>query len=405
MIKDNSTVAGTISPKIPRPIRVMRVIARLNVGGPTIHVALLTQQLGPPDYESTLVCGKIDPEEGDMAYYAESRGVHPLVLPELGREVNPIGDFKAIWALYRLMRQLRPDIVHTHTAKAGFTGRVAAKLAGVPVIVHTFHGHVFRGYFGPSKTRVFILLEQLAARLSDAIITLTERLRSELADEYHITRASKIVVLPLGFDLTPFTTAARKSGDFRRAWSIPADAPLIGIVGRMVPVKNHALFLDAAAQVRARLPDARFVLIGDGELRQVIEAQVAALGLRDAVIFTGWQRDLAPAYADFDALVISSVNEGTPVSIIEALATGCPVVATAVGGLPDLLDRGALGTLVPSENVAALASALIETLTQPPDGGRARALMQERYSIERLSADLDRLYRALLARKRPREFG
>ncbi len=404
MPKDISTVAGMTSQKMSRPIRVLRVIARLNVGGPAIHVALLTQQLGPPAYESTLVCGNIDPAEGDMAYYAESRGVHPVVLPELGREVNPIGDLKAIWVLYRLMRQLKPDIVHTHTAKAGFTGRVAAKLAGVPVIVHTFHGHVFRGYFGPTKTRVFIVLEQIAARLSDVIITLTDKLRSELADEYHITRADKIIVLPLGFDLSPFATATRKSGDFRRAWSIPADAPLIGIVGRMVPVKNHALFLDAAAKVRTQLPAARFVMIGDGELRAAIESQVDMLGLRDAVTFTGWQRDLAPAYADLDALVISSVNEGTPVSIIEALATGCPVVATAVGGLPDLLDAGALGALVPSENVDALASALVDTITHPPDTSRARALMQERYSVERLAADLDRLYRALLARKRPSEF-
>src|SRR5688572_18747118 len=133
---------------LDKPIRILRIIARLNIGGPAIHVALLTEKLGAPDYESTLVCGNIDADEGDMAYYAESRGVHPLILPQLGRAVNPLSDAKAIYALYKLIRRLKPDIVHTHTAKAGFTGRVAARLAGVPVIVHTFHGHVFRGYFG-----------------------------------------------------------------------------------------------------------------------------------------------------------------------------------------------------------------------------------------------------------------
>lgn len=382
-----------------RPIRILRIIARLNVGGPAIHVALLTERLSPPEYESLLVCGNIDPTEGDMAYFARERGVEPLVLPELGRALNMVSDLRTIWKLYRLMRRYRPDIVHTHTAKAGFTGRLAARLAGVPVIVHTFHGHVFRGYFSPAKTRVFLLLERLAARMSDAVLTLTETLRSELADEFRVTSRERITVLPLGFDLSPFLTAERRSGAFRRDWNIPPGVPLIGLVGRMVPVKNIPLFLQAAALVRAERPEARFVLIGDGELRGQLEAQVDELGLRPAITFTGWQRDLAPAYADMDVLVISSVNEGTPVSVIEALATGCPVVATAVGGLPDLLDHGALGKLVPSGDAGALAQAILETLRQPYDGAAARRLMGERYGIDRLVADLDTLYRNLLRAK------
>jgi len=382
-----------------RPIRILRIIARLNVGGPAIHVALLTERLSPPEYESLLVCGNIDPTEGDMAYFARERGVEPLVLPELGRALNMVSDLRTIWKLYRLMRRYRPDIVHTHTAKAGFTGRLAARLAGVPVIVHTFHGHVFRGYFSPAKTRVFLLLERLAARMSDAVLTLTETLRSELADEFRVTSRERITVLPLGFDLSPFLTAERHSGAFRRDWNIPPGVPLIGLVGRMVPVKNIPLFLQAAALVRAERPEARFVLIGDGELRGQLEAQVDELGLRPAITFTGWQRDLAPAYADMDVLVISSVNEGTPVSVIEALATGCPVVATAVGGLPDLLDHGALGKLVPSGDAGALAQAILETLRQPYDGAAARRLMGERYGIDRLVADLDTLYRNLLRAK------
>ncbi len=338
-----------------RPIRILRIIARLNVGGPAIHVALLTEKLGAPTYESTLVCGTVGEDEGDMQYYAEAHGVHPIIIPELGRSLQPLSDVVTIWKVYRLIRQYKPDVVHTHTAKAGFVGRVAAWLAGVPVIVHTFHGHVFRGYFSPTMTRVFLMLERITARMSDTVITLTEGLRRELADEYHIARKSKITVLPLGLDLQPFAAAVRKNGAFRRESHIPADVPLIGIVGRLVTVKNHRLFLDAAALVHAQKPDAHFVIVGDGDLRAEIEAQVDALGLRDVVVFTGWVRDVTPVYADLDVNVISSVNEGTPVSVIEALTAGCPVVATAVGGLPDLLDQGELGELVPSGDAEALA--------------------------------------------------
>lgn len=376
----------------------MRIIARLNIGGPAIHVALLTQRFGPPDYESQLVCGNIDEAEGDMAYFARERGVEPVIVPALGRALNPIGDLRTIWTLYRMMRRYQPDVVHTHTAKAGFTGRIAAWLAGVPVIVHTFHGHVFRGYFSPAKTRLFLLLERLTARMSDAVITLTEALKREIADEFHVTRSDRIVVLPLGFDLSPFLSAERRNGAFRREWGVADDALLIGIVGRLVPVKNHALFLQAAAQVYAARPETRFALVGDGELRAELEAQVDALGLRDAVIFTGWQRDLARVYADLDMLVISSVNEGTPVSVIEALSAGCPVVTTAVGGLPDLLEGGRLGALVPSEDADALAAALLDPQKPQPDAA-TRQLMHQRYSVDRLVSDLDSLYRSLLRQK------
>lgn len=382
-----------------KPIKVLRIIARLNVGGPAIHVSLLTAKLAPPDYESVLVCGNIGPGEGDMAYYAEALGVTPVILPALGRALHPLRDLATLWTLYRLIRQHRPDVVHTHTAKAGFVGRVAAWLAGVPVIVHTFHGHVFHGYFSPAKTRLFLLLERLTGRMAAAIITLTDSLRDELADTYGIAPRDKFRVLGLGLNLAPFAETPRHAGAFRAGWGIPADVPLIGIVGRLVPIKNHALFVEAAARVRETLPDARFVIVGDGETRAAVEAQIAALGLTDAVIFAGWQRDLAPAYSDLDALVISSDNEGTPVAVIEALSGGCPVVATAVGGVAALLDDGAFGALVPPGDAPALASAIVDTIQHPPDVAPAQAAMLARYSIDRLVRDLDRLYRELLARR------
>lgn len=383
----------------PRPIRIMRIIARLNIGGPAIHVSLLTAKLGAPDYESMLVCGTIDPDEGDMSYFAKQNGVEPVIIPELGRSLNPLRDLMTTWKLYKLMRAFKPDVVHTHTAKAGFVGRWAARLAGVPVIVHTFHGHVFKGYFGTVKTRLFLLLERWTARISDGIITLTDGLRRELADTYRITRKGRITVLPLGLNVDLFAQTPRKTGLFRQTCGIPPEVPLIGIVGRLVPIKNHPLFLQAAAKIKQRLPDAHFVIIGDGETRADLETLAGRLGLRAAVTFTGWIKDLSPAYADMDVLVISSFNEGTPISVIEALAAGCPVVTTAVGGLPDLLNQGQLGALVPSGDVQALAEAVINTYHHPPDYKPVQQVMLDRYGIERLVQDLDSLYRGLLAKK------
>ncbi len=385
-----------------QPIRILRIIARLNIGGPAIHVTLLTKKLAPPDYESILLCGMIGETEGDMTYYAAQHDVEPRIMAELGREISPIRDLATIWKLYRLIRELKPDIVHTHTAKAGFVGRLAAKMAGVPVIIHTFHGHVFRGYFNETTTRLFILLERVAASVSDTVITLTEGLRRELADEFKITRRSRITVLPLGLDLEPFVKLTRNSGGFREKYGIPADAPLIGLIGRFVPVKNHALFLTAAAKLRDRLPGVCFALVGDGELRAEIEAQIDSLGLRDCVTITGWIEDTTPVYAALDALAISSVNEGTPVTVIEALAAGVRVAATAVGGVPDLLDQGQLGMLVPSGDSDALADALYTLVTTPQDAGQiaqSQALMLDRYGIDRLVRDLDGVYRGLLLAK------
>lgn len=382
------------------PMRIMRIIARLNIGGPAIHVALLTARLGPPNYESLLVCGQIDPEEGDMSYYASEQQVQPVIIEELGRELHPLRDLRALLRLYRLMREFRPHVVHTHTAKAGFVGRVAAWLARVPVIVHTFHGHTFHGYFGPLRTGLFIWLERITARMSDTIITLTEGLRRELADHYRITRRSRITVLPLGLDLERFAAIKRRHGAFRAQHGIALETPLVGIVGRLVPVKNHTLFLQAAARVCEELPEARFVIVGDGETRAALETQAADTGLAGRVIFTGWQKDVGPIYSDLDVNVISSLNEGTPVSVIESLAAGCPVVSTAVGGVPDLLDGGALGRLVPGGDAAALAAAIVETIRQPPDMAGPQQAMLDRYGIDRLVRDLEGLYRGLLAKKR-----
>lgn len=383
-----------------RPIRIMYIIARLNIGGPAVHVVLLTERLGPPAFESILVCGRVGPQEGDMAYLAAQHGIEPLYIAELGRELSPLRDIVTLVKLWRLMRRTRPDIVHTHTAKAGFVGRWAAWLARVPVRVHTFHGHVFHGYFGPAKTRLFLWLERLTARLTTRLITISPGLRDELANTYYIAPAHKIEVVPLGLDLQAFADTPRHAGIFRRQFDIPPEAPLVGIVGRLAPIKNHELFLQMAARIvqNPALCAARFAIVGDGECRAGIEARVSELGLDKHVLFTGWQTDLRYAYSDMDALVITSHNEGTPDSLIEALAAGAPVVATAVGGVPDLLRNGEYGRLVPPGDPDRLAEAVIAALEERSvDRAGAQQAILANYGIDRLVADLARLYRALLA--------
>lgn len=386
--------------QLPRPVRVMRVIARLNVGGPAVHVALLTAGLNDGAFESRLVTGVLGEGEGDMSYLAREMGVEPVVVPSLQREISPAGDTRALRALVRLMREFRPHVVHTHTAKAGFVGRLAARLAGVPVVVHTFHGHVFHGYFGPAKTRLFIALERLAARGSDAILTVSDRLRDELIN-YRIAPAEKIRVLPLGLPLAPLADLTAERGQLRAGSGGSTAQQLVGIIGRLVPVKNHELFLAAAARVQAEMPEARFVIVGDGERRAALEALAREHGLGEAVTFTGWRSDLPAVYADLDAVVISSRNEGTPVSLIEAMAAGVPVVSTEVGGVGDLLGGGEYGRLVPPGDADALAGGILAALREGPGPRteRARHYALAQYDAARLVRDIRELYAALLAQK------
>jgi glycosyltransferase involved in cell wall biosynthesis len=387
---------------MPDPIRVMRIITRLNIGGPAQHVVLLTAALNDADFQSTLVTGLVGAEEGDMTDYARAHGVEPVVIPWIGREISPKDDLRALLALRRLMARERPDVVHTHTAKAGWLGRLAAYTSGVPAIVHTFHGHVFWGYFGPAKTRFFIHLERLAARLSSVILTISERLRQDLI-RFRIAPPDRIRVVPLGLELAHLSETHPLRGEWRRELGISTDSPLIGIIGRLVPIKNHALFLEAARLVREHLPEAHFVIVGDGECRDALQALTDQLGLAQSVTFTGWRRDLPAVYADLDVLVVSSRNEGTPVSVIEAMAAGVPVVATRVGGIPDLLQDGALGALTPSEDGSALANAVLAMLRQR-DAHRltkARDWVLAHYSIDRLANDTRTLYQALLQGKQP----
>jgi glycosyltransferase involved in cell wall biosynthesis len=386
-------------------IRVLRIIARLNVGGPAIHASLLTDRLDPSRYESTLAAGAVEPTEGD--YLAlQGRTLPRLVeVGGLGREIRGAQDLAALAALVRLVRRLRPHIVHTHTAKAGTLGRLAAWLCRVPVVVHTYHGHVLRGYFSPAKTRAFAAIERALARVTDALVAVSPRVRQELL-ELGIGRADRFEVVPLGLDLEPFASAERRRGELRRELGLDAATPLAGIVARLVPIKAHEILLAAARLLADRPAPPRVVIAGDGERRAELEALAAADGLRGRVHFLGWRADLPRIYADLDVVVLCSRNEGSPVALIEAMAAGRPVVATRVGGVPDVVIDGESGLLVPEDDAPALAQAIARVLDEGElarrlgAAGRRQAL--ERFGAGRLVRDIDALYARLLTEKRVR---
>jgi len=381
------------------PIRVMNVISRLNIGGISPFLIPLTAILHQMGYESQLVAGTVGAREGDMTYLANA-DVRLISVPSLGREISPLRDMATIRQLAALMRRERPHIVHTHTAKGGFAGRIAAWLARVPIILHTYHGHVFSGYFGPAKTRVYLTLEQFCGRVSTRILTVADSLRRELVEDYHVGPARKVEVVIPGYPLDHLMSLARPSGDLRTHFNIPAAAPLIGIVGRLVPIKNHALFLRAAQIVHQQRPDARFLIVGDGELRAEVEAQITALGLAECTHITGWITDLTEIYGALDALAITSKNEGLPSSVIEALVTGLPIAGTAVGGVRDMLANG-LGLLVPPDDTQALATALLRLISDSQVQSKAmlnRSAAFQLYDIHPAAQRLHAYYQQLLSR-------
>ncbi len=388
------------APPARRGVRVLRLFSRLNVGGPSVHVILLTAGLKDRGYETQLVIGQESPREGNLLDLAARKGVACVAMPGLGREVRPWRDLRALLGLYRLMRSFRPHIVHTHTAKAGMLGRLAARVAGVPVVVHTFHGHVLRGYFGPVTTAFYRAMERRLGASSDVLVAVSDAVKRDLV-ALGVAPAAKIRVIPLGLDLEPLAGTLPR-GSLRGEAGVPGDAPLVGIVGRLAPIKDVGTFLRAAAAVRAEVPAARFAVVGDGEERGRLEAERARLGLEQCVFFHGWRRDMAAVYGDLDVVVNCSRNEGTPVALIEALAAGRPVVATRVGGTADLLGDGRRGLLVPPGDAAALAAGVVGALRRS-DSLLARvregqAYVLAHHSSRRLIDDVDALYRELLAR-------
>ncbi|HZQ68834.1 MAG TPA: glycosyltransferase family 4 protein [Terriglobales bacterium] len=396
---------------LPQGTTVAHVIARLNVGGAAVQVMSAVDGLRDLGYNTLLLVGELPPGETSMEYLAEERGLEITRVHGMSRKLSGWNDLRALLQLVRVFRRERPLIVHTHTAKAGALGRIASLIAGVPIRVHTFHGHVFEGYFSPLSTSVFVAIERVLARVTDCIVTVTETQRTELAQRYRLASADKIVAIPLGFDLSRFLEIEGRHEAFRNVLSVGSRQTLVGWIGRLTAIKAPGLFLEAAAALR-QSPDIRFAMIGDGELRQSCEAQIAHSRLEEKLTITGWLKNIENIYSDLDMVVLTSINEGSPMALLEAMASGKAFIATDVGGVRDLMAGTALereglrifenGILI-DRDAGQLAKA-IQFLVQNPElraamGIQGRRLASARYSMHRLIENLDGLYTRLASSK------
>lgn len=405
-----------------RPPRILRLITRLNAGGPTRHAVWLAEGLRARGWETMLAAGPPVPGEDDLRCLARERRVEVRDVPALSRRVRVGADAAAVAEVVRLIRDFDPTILHTHTSKAGAVGRVAAAIVNASrrtrervARVHTFHGHVLEGYFSPLAQRAVRAAEAGLGRFAtEAAIALTESQRHELVGRFRVCDSGSTHVVPLGLDLEPFERPPSRE-PLRGEWKAAPGDFLVGIVGRIAPVKDHELFLEAAARLRARLATARFVVVGGGDGVEPLRRRAAALGLGEAVVFAGTRFDLPQVYTALDAVALSSRNEGTPLSLLEAMAAGRPIVATDVGGVRDLLTRewrGGVfqrvfqdsekprGLLVPAGDAEGLARNLATLAATPAlaaelaAAGRAYAFRF--HTLERLVCDLDELYRSLI---------
>jgi len=387
---------------LQKRVRVLRIVTRLGVSGPSWQCIFLTERLNSYGFESMLVCGVEEQYEGNMFDLAHKIGINPLVIPQLRREIFIFRDLMVVIKLYLLMKKYKPHIVHTHTSKAGTLGRISAWLAGVPVIIFTLHGSYFQGYFSRVKTNVLIHIERILAMITDRIIAVSQQERSDILQN-KIGNESKVINIPLGLELDDLLTCERFRGTLRNELGIDSNKKLIGIIARLVPIKGHRFFLESAKLVLQSHSNVLFLVIGDGELQKELKEYAESLGISDKVMFLGFRKDLPVIYADLDIVALSSLSEGLPVTIIEGMASAKPIVAARVGGVPELLDEGNAGIIVPAANPQELARGIIKILDNPDIakkmGEYGRQTAMSRYRVDTLVENIAKLYEQLLEEK------
>ena len=311
----------------PRP-KLVRILGRLT-GGPAHHACLLHEKL-TPSFDTRLVIGGLSSGEQDMSYLLSS-GENVVRLDEMGRQISVSSDLSALWKLFWLLRRERPKIVHTHTAKAGALGRIAAWLARVPVIVHTYHGHVFHSYFSPMKTRIYLAIERVLGLITTQVVAISGSQRDELCDTYHVVPRDKTTVIQNGFNFAHFSSEER--GEARRELDIKDDDFVFVWAARMAPVKDVDLLSQVVRKAAAQSSKAFFLVVGDGEEKARLESLVQGC---DNVKLLGWWRNMDQIWRAADAAILTSRNEGTPTALIEAMAAHLPFIATNVGAVQDL---------------------------------------------------------------------
>ena len=378
----------------------LHLITRLSLGGPSLNTIDSVLAQARAGWRTILATGSVGTEIS-VVDQARSRGCNTVLLPRLTREVSPAKDLVVLWEIFRLIKREQVMLVHTHTSKAGFLGRLAAWLARVPMILHTPHGHVFYGYYGPRLTAFFVRLERLAARLTDRIVVLTERGRDEHLAR-GIGRPEQFVVIPSGVDLQAVRRSAPPYETARGRLGVNPETCLVVGLGRLVPVKGFQVLVKALPLIVSAVPSARLLLVGEGPLREDLLVEAQALGVGDCLKLAGAQSDPAPFLAAADLVVVPSLNEGMGRVLVEAMALGCPVVATRVGGIPAVVADGESGLLVPPDDPPALARAVGELLKDPGlrqrmgEAGRRQA---EQFSLAVMESRLLHLYRELCAEK------
>lgn len=391
--------------------KVLRIINRFNIGGPTYNAAYLSAYL-PPEYETMLLAGSLDEGEESSEHVLDELGLKPVFIKEMKREISPIEDIAAYRKIKEIIKEFKPDIVHTHASKAGTLGRLAAASCGVKVIVHTFHGHVFHSYFGKAKTEFYKNIERYLAKKSSKIIAISNRQKEELTIDHKICNPDKVVVVPLGFDLDRFQqNQQEKRAIFRSYYNLADDEIAIGIIGRLVPVKGHALFLESIKKVLDKTnKKVRAFIIGDGDDRAVVEAKATELGIvytnehnhavKAQLTFTSWIKDIDGALAGLDIVALTSLNEGTPVSLIEAQAANKPIVTTNVGGIRNVVLENETSFLIESRD-AEVFGAKLQLLAEDDAlrlkmGARGWEHVKDTFHYKRLVTDIDALYKRLL---------
>ena len=341
--------------------RILRILNRFNLGGPTYNAAYLSKYM-PSEFETLLIGGQKAESEASSLHITEDLGLDPIVIPTMLRELNPKKDYESYLKIKEIIADFKPDIVHTHASKAGALGRLAAINSDVPHLVHTFHGHVFHGYFNPVKTKMYKTVERYLAKKTDRIVTISNIQKTELGVEHRICPLDKIEVIPLGFDLNRFQVNQEENRNtFRIKYQLKEDTVAIGIIGRLVPIKNHELFLKGIQFIKknSKIKIQAFI-IGDGESRNTIEEQAKKLGLSFDnkantgvdILFTSWIKKVDAALSGLDLVALTSLNEGTPVSLIEAQAAEKAIVTTNVGGIENVVlpNKSALLSEIDDEN-------------------------------------------------------
>lgn len=401
-----------------KPIKILRIIARLNIGGPAIQAINLTKAFSDKQFNSLLVCGKVSHGEGDMSYLAEKQEVFPVVIPELRRELHPVKDLKTFFKIRRIIKSFKPDIIHTHTAKAGTLGRMAAISINAKTseanrirLVHTFHGHIFHGYFNRFKTFIFLLIERFLAIYTDRIVVISPLQQKDICLKFKIADEKKVRVIRLGFNLDRFIIDKKliESMGVKYFDQKGKEVFFVGIIGRLTRIKNHRMFLSAIRYLKdiGKIDPFKFMVVGDGEMKDELIKTSENLGIGEKIVFAGWQKDMVAIYSALNAVVLTSVNEGTPVTLIEAMAAGKPVIATDVGGVSDLLGNvinevscnlkiAENGILIPPDSPETLAEGLLFLLENRKMRTQlvynAKKFVFDHYKQENLIINFKRLY-------------